>query len=86
MVDFFLFANHTNVSIFYLFLVIVDETDHCLDANCSDFNCRKWFDLGIRYLNSFYVLIKLLSARFFEFVSWYEWSEWDDLIIMSEST
>ena len=41
MVDFFLFANHTNVSIFYLFLVIVDETDHCLDANCSDFNCRK---------------------------------------------
>ena len=41
MINFFLFANHTNVSIFYLFLVIVDEANHCLDANCSNFNYRK---------------------------------------------
>ena len=41
MVDFFLFVNHTNVSISYLFFVIVDEADHYLDANCSDFNCHK---------------------------------------------
>ena len=41
MIDFFLFVNHTNVSIFYLSLVIVDETNHYLDANCSNFNCRK---------------------------------------------
>ena len=41
MIDFFLFVNHTNVSISYLSLVIVDETNHCLGASCSDFNCRK---------------------------------------------
>ena len=41
MIDFFLFVNHTNVSIFYLSLVIVNETNHCFDASCSDFNCRK---------------------------------------------
>ena len=41
MINFFLFVNHTNVSIFYLFLVIVDEMNHCLDANCSNFNCHK---------------------------------------------
>ena len=41
MIDFFLFANHTNVLISYLSLVIVDETDHFLGANYSNFNCRK---------------------------------------------
>ena len=41
MVDFFLFANHTNVSISYLSLVTVDEADHCLGANYSNFNCRR---------------------------------------------
>ena len=41
MVDFFLFANHTNVSISYLSLVIVNETNHYLDASCLDFNYRK---------------------------------------------
>ena len=41
MIDFFLFVNHTNVLISYLFLVIVDEANHCLDASCSNFNCHK---------------------------------------------
>ena len=41
MIDFFLFVNHTNVLIFYLSFVIVDETNHCLDASCSNFNCYK---------------------------------------------
>ena len=41
MIDFFLFANHTNVSISYLFFVIVNEANHYLDASCSNFNYRK---------------------------------------------
>ena len=46
-VNFFLFVNYTNVLVFSLFLVIVDETNRCLDASYSNFNCYKWFDLGI---------------------------------------
>ena len=41
MIDFFLFVNHTNVSISYLFLIIVNEANYCLGANCSNFNYRK---------------------------------------------
>ena len=41
MIDFFLFVNHTNISIFYLSLATINETDHCLGANCSNFNYRK---------------------------------------------
>ena len=41
MIDFFLFVNHTNISISYLFLVIVDEANHCLDTSYSDFSYRK---------------------------------------------
>ena len=41
MIDFFLFLNHTNVLISYLSLVIIDETNYCFGASCSNFNCRK---------------------------------------------
>ena len=41
MIDFFLFVNYTNVLISYLSLATVDEANHYLNANCSNFNYRK---------------------------------------------
>ena len=86
MMNFFWFVNRTNDLMFLfiprllyneiviLFLLILFITSYLYNKLIQKYDNLIWF------------LIKVFINRFFEFVCWFEWSKWDDLIIMLKLT
>ena len=86
MMNFFWFVNRTN-DLMFLFISRLLYNEIVILFRLMLFITSYLYNKFIqKYDNLIWFLAKALINKFFKFVYWFEWSEWDNLIVILKLT